>query len=311
MTAYGKVKNIIEHFKNSRALLIGITKYKFSEQINQGVNEIKYAHKDAYKLKKVFKSFGFQHVERLYNKQATKGNIVECLNSLCKLSDNASLVVIFWAGHGALSEQDLDPKTSYLLPYNAEVGNFYNTAISVADFLYFASNIKAKNIVVLMDTCHAHPNPQTPNRFPASDFYRIFKLNGKNCIFMGACYHDEYSIESNALKRGLFSFCVEKGLTGTPLSQNDHVECDDCGCITLDHLMLTFRKWFQAQFEQYAEYNINQTPYISGEWSHASDIIIGQSTRKFSEVVIENSGLSKNIIEASKAVIDLKWLEGL
>ena len=100
------------------ALIIGIDRYA---NLGPG-HQLSYAVRDAKGVEKVLrKDYQFSKIKTLYNKEATKDNIMAALYGFRDL-DPDSGVLVYFAGHGltvpgALSGKDL----GYLVPYDGEL----------------------------------------------------------------------------------------------------------------------------------------------------------------------------------------------
>ena len=109
----GQTKEV-KLYNKSYAVIIGINQYKnlpFDKQLSYAVQDAKGV---AEILKKNFK---FDKIITLYNREATKANIMKVLSGdLSKISEKDS-VFIFWAGHG-YTEKTSRGDLGYLLPFD-------------------------------------------------------------------------------------------------------------------------------------------------------------------------------------------------
>lgn len=94
-------------------------------------------------------SFGFELiVDSLYDKDATRKNIIEKLNSLTYLLTENDSLVIYFAGHG-----ELNPKTKkgYWVPYDST--NSVSDFIPNSTIIDILSGIEAKHLLLVIDSC--------------------------------------------------------------------------------------------------------------------------------------------------------------
>jgi len=86
--------------------------------------------------------------------QATRKAVLEGLDLLAQKTSTDSTVVIYFSGHGYLTQSPLG-SIYFLMPYGYDVNNLYTTAISGSEFATKLAAIKAQKMVVLLDCCHA------------------------------------------------------------------------------------------------------------------------------------------------------------
>lgn len=94
------------------------------------------------------------HVHLLTGEQANRQNIFAGLDMLVQTADAASTVVIYFSGHGYLTQSPLG-SIYFLMPSGYDVTQLYTTAISGSEFAAKLAAIKAQKLVVLLDCCHA------------------------------------------------------------------------------------------------------------------------------------------------------------
>lgn len=140
---------------NYHALLIAIDTYSSSTW-----SDLKNPVRDADVLKKTLKSkYDFLNIHTLYNKQATRKNVIETLDNLINdLSENDNLVV-FYSGHGFLLGEE-----GYWVPSEARTKERYEM-ISTNEIKNIVSKAKSKHILMLVDACFSS------TIFKSSDFF--------------------------------------------------------------------------------------------------------------------------------------------
>ena len=148
----GKNKEV-KLYNKSYAVVIGIDQYKnlpFDKQLS-------YAVKDAKGVAEILeKNFKFDKIITLYNREATKGNIMKVLSGdLSKISEKDS-VFVFWAGHG-YTEKTSRGDLGYLVPFDGtfEESQLYENISMTMIKDDISKRIPAKHIFYVMDSCYS------------------------------------------------------------------------------------------------------------------------------------------------------------
>ncbi|WP_374005506.1 caspase domain-containing protein [Delftia lacustris] len=137
------------HYEVSRALVIGIDKYK-------KVSPLGYAVSDAVAIKEALvNDLGFAEAEvtLLTNSDATKEAIQRAFQRFTR--DDVGIddkVVVFFAGHGH-TRTGVRGEVGYLVPHDAD-GNDFTTFIRWDEFTRDADFIRAKHMLFIMDACY-------------------------------------------------------------------------------------------------------------------------------------------------------------
>ncbi|NET43386.1 HEAT repeat domain-containing protein [Okeania sp. SIO2B3] len=102
------------------------------------------------------------HLRFLCNEQATKQNILDNLNWLQQQAKNdpEATILVYYSGHGALDEST---GKYYLIPHDTDPLDFdvsalvfdINSAVPAETFNNILSQIPAKKLLVIIDSCHA------------------------------------------------------------------------------------------------------------------------------------------------------------
>ena len=92
----------------------------------------------------------------LFNEQATKDGILERFNYLKQQveKDSEATVIVYYSGHGLL---DKDTNEYFLVPHD-----FNTSSLSGEIFNQKLQEIKAKRLLVIIDTCHQKENAISP-----------------------------------------------------------------------------------------------------------------------------------------------------
>jgi len=127
------------------ALLIGIDQY-------QHVPKLQSAVKDAQAVREVLvQRYGFarDHVIEIINRQATRKNIEDALYQLRKKAGPQDSVLIYYAGHGQIDQED---QIGYWVPVEGEAQS-PGTFISNARIRDEIAKMKAKHVYLVADSC--------------------------------------------------------------------------------------------------------------------------------------------------------------
>ncbi len=138
-----------EKYTNSRALIIGINKYK-------NVSPLSYAVNDAMEIKDLLiNEFNFpeENIAFLINEEASKDNILKSFARLTK--DDIELderIFIFYAGHGE-TRSGIYGEVGFLVPHDSVIEDL-STFIRWDELTKNSELIRAKHILFIMDACY-------------------------------------------------------------------------------------------------------------------------------------------------------------
>jgi hypothetical protein len=131
---------------NYHALVIGINQY------SSDIPNLKTSVNDARAVKDLLISkFGFpaSNVTELFNKKATRANILRAFRELSITLTPNDALVIYYAGHGI---EDMATSTGYWIPSDAS-SNAYESYVSNAVIRTYLRAIKARHIFLVSDSC--------------------------------------------------------------------------------------------------------------------------------------------------------------
>jgi hypothetical protein len=217
------------------AVVIGINEYR-------NVQSLRYAISDAEGFKEYLSEYigvPSDDIFFLTNEDATKAEIQSLLGTkIRRLAGKDDTVIIFYAGHGAVETDPVDPDgdgfEKYLLPYDANLQDLYSTSIAMKEIRTIFQRIRADRLIFLADTCYSGATGGRTmlaykSRATLSEkfFERISK--GKGRVIISACSANEVSKEDDRLQHGIFSFYLLKGLKG-------EADYDADGIITVNEL---------------------------------------------------------------------------
>lgn len=158
-TASGQSKEL-KLYNKSYAVVIGIDEYQNLSQDRQ----LSYAVRDAKGVEEVLrKNFKFDKIITLYNREASKDNILKLLmGDLADELTEEDALFIFWAGHGN-QEKTRTGDLGYLIPYDgsSNANELYKniTMSQIRDDI--SKKIPAKHVFYVMDACYGGLLAQT------------------------------------------------------------------------------------------------------------------------------------------------------
>jgi hypothetical protein len=144
---------ISESFYNQKwAVVIGIDDYIYGS-----VQDLNYAVKDAKAVEQLLKNqFNFDKVISLYNKEATKVNILSALSTRLRDAKADDGIFVFFAGHGSTGEGITGGPLGYIVPSDGTLDEreFYVKNIPMSTIKEISQTISAKHIYYVMDCCY-------------------------------------------------------------------------------------------------------------------------------------------------------------
>lgn len=185
-------------------------------------------------------------IRLLIDEDATRSGILSAMNTLYQKADDNDVIFFYFSGHGI--------EGSFLpIDYDG-----YNNSIKHEELKNIIDKSRAKHKIIIADACHAGSigNPRTPIHIELEKFYRSFiSSKGGTALFMSS-KSEEYSLEDNGLRSGVFSHFLIKGLKG-PADQ-DH------------NNLITVKEAFDYVQRNVRTYTANvQTPLLLGTFDQA------------------------------------------
>jgi len=136
-------------YRKRVAALIGINDYTKCQKLEGAV-------RDAHRLKNALTRIGFNHFLELYDKDATRQNILKLLGEeLPQSVSKEDLVLIYFAGHGQTETLPDGKKTGYIVPVDAAFESVFSSAISMRQLRDLANRLLAKHVLYVMDSCYS------------------------------------------------------------------------------------------------------------------------------------------------------------
>ena len=138
-------------YDDSWAVIIGIDKYKYSDQLN-------YAVKDAEAVKDMLISkfdYPEENIRYLINEDATLSEIKLALDDISSSADANDRILVFYSGHGETEQNNDGTETGYIIPVEGRQEKPYATGLAMDDILRTCQMSSAKHMLFLMDACYS------------------------------------------------------------------------------------------------------------------------------------------------------------
>ncbi len=218
---YGRVNKPKLHI-----LSVGIGNYRSNK-----VDKLHYAASDAAMVFEVLDTLRDMNLH-LYNtggyrkllveEEATRGNILKCMDDLRAAADPEDIAMVYMSGHGKTVEFT---SQRYFLPYDMEDSYVESTAISYADLKNKLKELEDKEckVIIYMDACYAGEMYYTKG---ASDF-----IGDADPAVIGfySSTSKQPSLEKKELGHGVFTYALLNGIKGGAGDENGNVTISSLG----------------------------------------------------------------------------------
>ena len=217
---------------------------------------LKYSDDDAYQFYAFLKSpeggaLPDKQVRILVDEDATRANIITTLRQVLLKADENDVVIFYFSGHGL--EGSFLPQD-----YDGINNKLYHTEVKA-----ILEQSKAKHKICIADACHSGTllAMKQPIENVLQTYYRAFSNTaGGTALFMSS-KGEEYSLEDQGLRSGIFSHYLIRGLKG---------EADVDG-----NKLVTIREIYDFVYKNVRMYTSNvQTPMISGNYDQAMPVAV-------------------------------------
>ncbi|MCX5796189.1 MAG: caspase family protein [Elusimicrobia bacterium] len=201
---YAKAEN-----PESAALIVGIEKYS-------SMPDAQFAERDAAAVREHLAALGVpaRNIRLLSGSQATRASLTKELESwLPQVAGEGSTVFFYYSGHGA---PDLKTGQAYLVPWDGDAAYLKDTALPIAEVYKDLNALKAKNIVVALDSCFSGRGARS--LLPRGARPLVTKLDtaagavGK-LLVLTASADDQIAGGDQAQGHGIFTYYLLKGLS--------------------------------------------------------------------------------------------------
>jgi len=133
-------------------VVIGIDDY-----LDSDVEDLNYAVRDAKSVEQLLTShFRFDNVISLYNREATRSNILRAISTRLKEAKENDGIFIFFAGHGSTGEGITGGPLGYIVPTDGtfDEREYYVKNIPMSLIKEISQTISAKHMYYVMDCCY-------------------------------------------------------------------------------------------------------------------------------------------------------------
>lgn len=237
------------------ALVIGIEKYKTNKD-GGGLPRADFAERDAQAVRNYLPALGIPSSNVIYlaGRDATYSSIqLQLQDWLPKNISSDSTLFVYFAGHGATNPAGGE---ALLVPWDGDVEFLRTTALRRDDVLGALQKLKAKHVVVILDTCFSGTGGRSvpgANARPLTVKTDDFKAIPGNVVLLVSAAGGQIAGTLEEEGHGIFTYHLLNGLGGKAR--------DSKGMITLEGLY----KYLQPLVEKAARLqNHEQTPLLLG-----------------------------------------------
>lgn len=225
---------------NIYALIVGASRYDHFESL-------KYTDDDAYRIYAFLKSpeggaVPEDHIRILIDESAVAENIYKGLDDIIAKAGKDDLVLIYLAGHGL---------QGFYVPTDSDG---YRNRVEYDVIKERLSLCQARQKLVIADACYAGSllAAKSPMFESVDLFYKKLLASGGGTAFLLSSKSEEFSLESQGLRQGVFSHYLIEGLKGEADTNKDKL-------VSLEEL-------YTFVYSNVREYSGNlQTPVLAGD----------------------------------------------
>lgn len=185
------------------AVVIGVARY-------QHMPVLKYTDDDAYHTYAFLKSpeggaLPDNQIKVLIDEDATRGNILRTMRNVFLRADENDVVILYFSGHGLPGS---------FLPVDFDG---FNNKVGHEDVKAIFKESKAKHKLCLADACHSGTLTAmrgAPLENTLQKYYSAFDNSTGGTALLMSSKGEEYSLEDQGLRQGIFSHYLIRGLKG-------------------------------------------------------------------------------------------------
>jgi hypothetical protein len=222
------------------AVVVGVGRY-------QTMPNLKYPTTDAYQYYSFLKSpeggaLPDPQVRILVDEDATRTNILQTMRQTLLRADENDVVIFYFSGHGLEGS---------FLPVDYDG---FNNKLLHQDIKNLMAESKAKHKLCIADACHSGTlvaMKGAPLRSALEKYYSAFQETSGGLALLMSSKAEEFSLEDQGLRSGIFSHYLIRGLKG---------EADSDG-----NKIVTIKEVFDYVYKSVRTYTSSaQTPTLSG-----------------------------------------------
>ena len=206
------------------AVLIGISDYGTlpswdSEPGNGSHRDLKFGEADAFAVLDLIEEgrLGSRwEVEKPIGPRATKAKVGRVMELWLEEAKEDDLVLFFFAGH-SFSEPWQEGKRNYFFLQDSELDSLNETALSFAEVREWANSLKARHVLLLLDTCYSADIGSTRGDRSSIDYQELDDTRARQKagkIALTSSMGGQLSYELSTLGRGLFTAALVDALNG-------------------------------------------------------------------------------------------------
>ena len=185
------------------AVVVGVARY-------QHMPVLKYTDDDAYHTYAFLKSpeggaLPDNQIKVLIDEDATRGNILRTMRNVFLRADENDVVILYFSGHGLPGS---------FLPVDFDG---FNNKVDHEDVKAIFKESKAKHKLCLADACHSGTLTAmrtAPLENTLKKYYSAFDNSTGGTALLMSSKGEEYSLEDQGLRQGIFSHYLIRGLKG-------------------------------------------------------------------------------------------------
>ena len=234
------VKSSYAEGVNIYALIVGASRYDHFESL-------KYTDDDAYRIYAFLKSpeggaVPEDHIRILIDESAIAENIFKGLDDIIAMAGKDDVVLVYLAGHGL---------QGFYVPTDSDG---YRNRVEYDDIKSRLSLCQARQKLVIADACYSGSllAAKSPMFESVDLFYKKLLSSGAGTAFLLSSKSEEFSLESQGLRQGIFSHYLIEGLKGQADTNKDKL-------VSLEEL-------YSFVYNQVRKYTGNlQTPVLAGD----------------------------------------------
>ncbi len=224
------------------ALIVGVARYEH-------MPTLKYTDDDAYQMYAFMKSpeggaLPDNQIRVLIDEDASRDNIIRAMRQMFLKADENDVVLFYFSGHGydgSFIPADFDGYSNLL---------HHRTVKEILE------QSKAKHKICFADACHSGSATSLASRAPSrttDHYYRAFERSRGGIALLLSSKGEEFSLEDQGLRQGIFSHFLIRGLKG---------EAD-----TNQNKIVSIQELYNFVHTSVKNYTANaQTPMLSGNY---------------------------------------------
>ena len=225
-------------YDDSWAVIIGIDKYKYSDQLN-------YAVKDAEAVKDMLISkfdFPEKNIRYLTNEEATLSNIKLNLGEVATSAGENDRILVFYSGHGETLKGADGSAKGYIIPYEGRQDNPFGTGFAMDEILTTSQVSNSKHMLFLMDACYSGLMTERGKGLakPKGERALLKLANKKARQIITAGGRDEQVIERDEWQHSAFTKNLLAGLDDWEADPNNrgYVTADELGTYLRENVII-------------------------------------------------------------------------